>query len=175
MEIALWIIAVLACLFGFVVFFGAPYLPSKRRDIMRAFDELYTLSSQDVVLDLGSGDGVVLREVSRRGARAIGYELNPLLVFITRWLSRGDVRVKAVTANFMHRPFPDETTLVYMFGNSRDNKRFVHMIKCEATRLERPLYLMSYAFTLEGLTLVKKNDLHNLYLVEPLQRKKPQV
>ena len=53
----------------FTVFFGAPYVPAKLRDVQQAFDELRPVTKHDVVLDLGSGDGKVLREVSRRGAK----------------------------------------------------------------------------------------------------------
>ena len=77
-------IAAVVLLFGFVAFTGAPYVPSRRRDLQKAFDELYRLKKTDVLVDIGSGDGIVLREASRRGARAIGYELQPLLVLISR-------------------------------------------------------------------------------------------
>lgn len=36
------------------------------------------------MLELGSGDGRMLREAARRGIHAVGYELNPLLVWYTR-------------------------------------------------------------------------------------------
>ena len=72
-------LSAIAIIVGFSAFMGAPYLPSHRRDVARAFDELYPLSSSDVLLDIGSGDGVVLRQASKRGARAIGYEIHPLL------------------------------------------------------------------------------------------------
>ena len=91
-------IAAVVLLFGFVAFTGAPYVPSRRRDLQKAFDELYRLKKTDMLVDIGSGDGVVLREASRRGARAIGYELQPLLVLISRWLSRHDEKVSVRVA-----------------------------------------------------------------------------
>ena len=82
------IVCIVVLLFGFVVFRGAPYVPSKRRDIKRAFEELYPLDDSDTLVDIGSGDGVVLRMAAKRGAHAVGYELNPILVLVSRWLSR---------------------------------------------------------------------------------------
>lgn len=37
----------------------------------------------ETLVDLGSGDGRLLIESAKRGAHAIGYEINPFLVFIT--------------------------------------------------------------------------------------------
>ena len=153
-------IAAVVLLFGFVAFTGAPYVPSRRRDLQKAFDELYQLKKTDVLVDIGSGDGVVLREASRRGARAIGYELQPLLVLISRWLSRHDEKVSVQLANFWRTPLPDETTVVYLFGD-------VQYLQYETNRLGRDIWLLSYGFEAAGLALHKTVGAHNLYLLQP--------
>ena len=56
-----YIIAGLIVFAGFTAFTGAPYVPSKPREVKRAFTKLYKLSAKDVVVDIGSGDGLVLR------------------------------------------------------------------------------------------------------------------
>lgn len=170
-----WIIAVVALLFGFVVFWGAPYVPSKRSDLKRAFDELYPLKKDDVLVDVGSGDGVVLRTAAEYGARAVGYELNPILVWISRGLSRHQPAVKVTTANFWHIALPEDTTVVYIFSVSRDSNKLVRKMTQEATRLGRPLRLISYGHRLPGLTPVKEVGAHLLYQFEPLQAGKAQV
>ena len=71
-------IAAVVLLFGFVAFTGAPYVPSRRRDLQKAFDELYQLKKTDMLVDIGSGDGVVLRETNRHGARTISYKLQQI-------------------------------------------------------------------------------------------------
>ncbi|MBU2591983.1 MAG: methyltransferase domain-containing protein [Patescibacteria group bacterium] len=38
----------------------------------------------DLVVDLGSGDGRILIEAAKRGAKAIGYEIDPFLVLKSR-------------------------------------------------------------------------------------------
>src|SRR5579863_3157455 len=78
-------LGLIVLIFGIVVFRGAPYVPSHRRFARAAFRTLYPLSDKDVLVDLGSGDGIILRLAAERGARAVGYEINPILVAIT-WL-----------------------------------------------------------------------------------------
>lgn len=168
-----WLItglSAVAIIVGFSAFTGAPYLPSHRRDVARAFDELYPLSSSDVLLDIGSGDGVVLRQASKRGARAIGYEIHPLLVLISRWLSRGDSRVSVRLANFWHTDLPNDTTVVYLFGDSRDITRMVIYLQQQASRMGRSFKLISYGFQASGCEKIKSVGAHTLYRINPLHK-----
>lgn len=165
----LWVVLGLIVLVGFVAFTGAPYVPSKRRDVERAFSELYPLDSADVVVDIGSGDGVVLREVSRRGATAIGYEIHPLLVLVSRFVSRHDPKVSVRLANFWRTPLPKEVTAVYTFGDARDIKKMYAKVQQEATRLGKTIAFISYAFDVPGLAFDKTVGAHHLYMVKSLQ------
>lgn len=175
MIILFWAIVGIFGLFAFVVFFGAPYVPVRRHDIKKALDELYPITSADVLVDLGSGDGKVLREVSSRGGRAVGIELNPVLVILSRLLSRGDSRVEVRLGDFRRLRFPSDTTIVYVFGTSRDIKRLVRKVENETARLKRPLYILSYGFELPGQEPTRRNDLHFLYEIQPLQSDKHKV
>ncbi len=167
----IWIIGlVLFVFFGLIVFVGSPYVPSRRRDIERAFSELYTLSSKDTVVDLGSGDGVVLRIAVGKGARAFGVELNPLLVGISRILSWGNARLQVQFGDIHTVPFPPESTLVYMFPNTKDVARLTKRCETEAARLGRRLYVMSYGTEFPRLTPVKTQGAYHLYQTSPLQR-----
>lgn len=175
MTAIFWIVFLVIIAFGFVVFFGAPYVPSRRRHLEKAFDTLYKLGPSDVLLDLGAGDGVVLREAARRGAHAVGYELNPILVWISRWLSRRYPRVTVKLANIWRTPFPGDTTVVYLFGDARDIVRLTRRIEHETLRLKRPLHVMSYGFELPGHRAVATIGAYHLYVIKPLQAKKAQV
>jgi len=103
----------------------------------------------------------------RRGARAIGYELQPLLVLISRWLSRHDEKVSVRLANFWRTPLPDETTVVYLFGDGRDIAKMVQYLQHETNRLRHDIWLLSYGFEAAGLALHKTVGAHNLYLLQP--------
>lgn len=59
---------------------GAPYVPTPPHVVWRML-ELAEVSSDDVVYDLGSGDGrIVLAAAQRYGARGVGIEIDPELV-----------------------------------------------------------------------------------------------
>lgn len=170
-----WILCIVVLLFGFVVFFGAPYVPTFRRDLQMIFKILYPLKKGDVLVDLGSGDGVVLREAARHGAKAIGYELNPVLVWFSRWLSRRQVNVTIRVANMWQVALPSETTVVYVFAVERDVKKVAHMMQHEANRLKKPFKMISHGFTLPNKTPIKQVGAHFLYDFVPLQSEKTQV
>jgi len=164
-----YIVGGIVALLGFSVFFGAPYVPSRRRDLKRMFDELYPLSESDVVIDVGSGDGVILREASHRGAHAVGYEISPLLVAISKWLSRGDKRVTVTMANFWLAQFPEATTVIYAFSVERDAKKLTRKIQSEADRLNKPLILICYGSPLPHVTVKREFEAYHLYEFYPLQ------
>jgi SAM-dependent methyltransferase len=59
---------------------GAPYVPSPQRIVWRML-RLADVTAEDVVYDLGSGDGrIVLAAAQRYGARGVGIEIDPDLV-----------------------------------------------------------------------------------------------
>lgn len=168
MSIWLAILAVVVLAFGFVAFRGAPYVPSRRKEINEAFDKLYRLGSRDVLVDIGSGDGIVLRHAAARGARAIGYELNPILVVLSRWLSRKQPNVTVQLADFWKVQLPDETTIVYVFGDSRDITKMTKKFQDEATRIGKPLMFLSYGIAVPDLEHHKKLGAYFLYRLDPL-------
>ncbi len=57
----------------------APFYPTPDSVINRLMD-LTAVGPTDTLYDLGCGDGRVLVAAARRGARAVGYELDPELV-----------------------------------------------------------------------------------------------
>lgn len=164
-----WILIVILIFFGLMAFTGAPYVPSRRNDVRQAFEKLYTLKDDDVLVDMGSGGGGVLREARRYGARVYGIELNPILVWCTRIWSWGDKRTTIVCKNLFKADFPKNTTVVYVFGDSRDIKRMAQAVRQQAIKLKRSLWLISYAFEIPGEKISKKHGAHFLYEIKPLQ------
>ena len=163
------ILIVTVGVFMLTAFTGAPYVPSVRRELRTLFDELRPVSSRDTLVDIGSGDGVVLLEAASRGARVVGYEINPYLV----WISRLRLRMyrqhaQVVMANFWHTPLPDHVTVVYTFGESRDIIKMYERVQAEATRLKRSIDFVSYGFEVPGKPLVRKHRAYFLYRITPL-------
>jgi len=157
--------------FGFMVFFGAPYVPSRRKYIRRIFEHV-GVGPDDVLIDVGSGDGVVLRTASSYGARAIGYEINPVLVLVARLLSASDSRVSVRLTNFWRTLLPNDTTIVYAFSVSRDEAKLTKLLQREAERLKRPLKLICYASPLKSKKAEDMFDAYHIYTFRPLQSKK---
>jgi len=62
---------------------GPVYYPSKDEVVEKMLD-LGKVKKGVRVLDLGSGDGRILVAAGRRGARAVGYEIDPILVYESR-------------------------------------------------------------------------------------------
>ena len=175
MEIGLIIVGVLVLAFGGVALVGAPYVPSLRRDIAKAFDDLYAIGEDDVLVDMGCGDGVVLREVARRGGRGVGYELNPFMTFVAHLMCRKYKEIRIIQANFWHVRVPSDTTIVYTFGDSRDIERMARWVESQATRLGRPLYFMSYGFRLQARQPLRSAGARLFSEIAPLHQGKPQV
>lgn len=172
MITAVIILSILVIAFGFVVFWGAPYVPSHRKEAEKAFEILHPLTKKDVVVDLGSGDGVILRMAAAKGAKAIGYELNPLLVLISRVVSRRFSNVEIYTNNFWQQHLPADTTVVYVFSVTRDMAKLEAKLQSEADYLERPFHLVLYAMELPTKKPSKRRRAHTLYTFTPLHSKK---
>lgn len=153
----LYLLAAVVLLFGSVVLFGAPYLPTLSRQQQQALD-LLNLRPGQTLVELGSGDGRMLKAAAERGIYAIGYELNPLLV-VYSWLvtrrHRGLVRVRL--GNFWRLPLPD-CDGVYVFLLDRYMAKLDDKLQREGVR---PLRLVSFAFRIPGKTAsAQKNGLY---------------
>lgn len=170
MVLFAWIIILIVLVFGLVAFFGAPYIPSHKKQVVRALGELYDLQPTDMLVDAGSGDGVVLRVAATRGAKAVGYELNPLLVLISRLLARPfRNNISIYFADFWRVSLPNDTTVVYAFSVSRDRAKLTKKLQTEANRLGRPLALIMYGIRLQSKEPLREVGAHALYTFSPLQ------
>jgi hypothetical protein len=169
-AVIIFIIVCLVVFFGLVVFVGAPYVPSQKKYVKRAFDYL-GIDSADLLVDVGSGDGIILRIASNYGAKAIGYEINPVLVAISRLLSFRDPHVKVLMQNLWLAKLPDETTIVYAFAVQRDEKKLRTLLQREANRLGRPLKLLCFGSPFKHMQSVDTFEAYHLYIFQPLQPK----
>lgn len=168
------IVGILVAVFGFVIIFGAPYVPSHRKYVERLFHHI-KIDTNDVVVDVGSGDGVVLRAAARRGARAIGYEIHPLFVLISRLLAVRSGSIEIHLANFWMIQLPAETTVVYIFAVMRDGNRLMRKLQAEATRLGKPLKVVCYGSPFKNVDPIETYDAYYIYQFYPLHSEKAQV
>jgi cyclopropane fatty-acyl-phospholipid synthase-like methyltransferase len=83
------LIVVIALLGGYLlgIFTGAHYVPTPDEKVARML-RLAQFRRGERLVDIGSGDGRLVIEAARQGAKAYGFELNPALV----WWSRRKIR-----------------------------------------------------------------------------------
>jgi hypothetical protein len=164
---ALFIIAVLLVLtFSFVVLFGAPFLPTLKGKTSEALD-LLDLQPGQIILELGSGDGRILRAAAERGIISIGYELNPLLVLWSRlkhWKYRALITVH--WGNYWRHKLP-LTDGIYVFLLNPYMEKLNKKIEQEITK---PVKLVSFAFAVPNKKPVKEHNGLMLYKYTPVNR-----
>ena len=149
-------------IFFAIVFRGAPYVPTHKKSIKQLFSS-GLIKKQDVIIDLGSGDGRLLLAASQRGIRSYGYELNPILVLVSCWRTRRFRRLTTThLRDFWLSAFPDDTTVVYVFLATHYMKRLDMMMLREASRLGRGLTLISHGVDIEHKS---PDELHGALLV----------
>jgi len=166
----LWLILlIVGLIFGLVAFRGAPYVPSRKKYIKQALTELYPLSDKDMLVDIGSGDGIVLREAAKTGAKAIGYEINPILVLISRFISRNNELIVVRLADFWLSHIPKGTTVIYVFSVTRDMNKILKWVQNETNQLGTTIYLITYGSGIKGGESIKNVGAYNLYVFYPLQ------
>lgn len=161
---------VVTVVFLFVIFKGAPYLPSQPKYIRRALTKLYPISNKDVLVDIGSGDGVILREAAKLGAHAIGYELNPILVGLSRVISSSYPKVQINLADYWAIHLPKKTTVVYSFPLVRDMTKTKQWMQTETDRIGKTIYLISYGASFQDKKPERKLDAYYLYKFQPLHK-----
>jgi 16S rRNA A1518/A1519 N6-dimethyltransferase RsmA/KsgA/DIM1 with predicted DNA glycosylase/AP lyase activity len=150
----------LVLLFGFVLFFGAPYLPTRRAQAQAALD-LLELKKGQTLYELGCGDGRVLKQAAEKGMNAVGYELNPVLVMVA-WMNtiRYRQQVKIIWGDFWRADL-SKADGIFVFLLDRFMTKLDDKMKREITK---PIKLVSYAFKIPGKKPVKYKA--GMYLYE---------
>lgn len=151
---------VLFCLVPLII--GAPYVKSTK-DKVEKMMHMADLKSSDLVIDLGSGDGLFVIEAARRGVRAIGYEINPFLV----WWSRRKLkslgfseRAKIELRSFWHADL-SPATVVMFYGITGMMGRLERKLEKE---LRPGTRVISNGFSFSNWQPVKKESGIYLYI-----------
>lgn len=149
------ILAAVIYLSSFFSLFFSPWSPTRKRDIKRIIKAL-DIQPNDVIYDLGSGDGRVCIEIARRtSATVVGIEISFLLYILSHirlFFSQLKGRVKFCWGNFYHRDI------------SSANKVFIYLTKRTAANLSHKLFsqlrpgaiIVSYQYPISHFHYVKK-------------------
>lgn len=155
--IALFLLIILLP-FAAVLLFGAPYLPTRKKQAKEALD-LLNLKKGDVFLDLGCGDGVMVVCAAKRGLQAHGYELNPLVWFVAWLRCLGYKNAHVHLKNYWNVVLPAEAKGIYVFLLDPFMGRLDKKLKNEA----RGVKLVSYTFKIPGKNPIASKDALTLY------------
>jgi SAM-dependent methyltransferase len=133
---------------------GAPFVPTKNApaDAMIRLAEIHT---GDVVYDLGSGNGKLLLLAAKKGAKAIGYEINPILVLLSN-LRGGRTRWK----NFWGADIRDaDVIFIYLLPWKMD--RLAEKIRREC---KKGTVIVSNSFIFPGWKILRQDTANHVYV-----------
>jgi len=148
-----------------VIIGGAPFVPTRKKWITDAM-KLAKVGPDDVVVDLGSGDGAVLAAVLKLGVRrTVGYEINPLLVIWSRLrLWRFGRRAMIKTGNFFRAELPADTTVIYLFQVEKVLKKIPKFLDSQRVNLKtKRLRVVCFGAEIPGRKFVRELGGMSLY------------
>jgi SAM-dependent methyltransferase len=140
---------------------GALYVSTSRVRIS-AFLEAVPMKAGQLLVDIGCGDGRVLRQVGRRyGVRTVGYELNLLAYVKARLLCFGRTNIQIKLSNFWNADLSEaDVVFCYLFPDVMSD--LVAKLKSD---LKPGAVVVSCNFDLPGLIperiLRPGNSFHN--------------
>jgi hypothetical protein len=169
MTLTLVILLILALIAVFMVWIfwssiiGAGFQPTSRKLVKEMLD-MAEVGSDDIVYDLGSGDGrIVIDAVKKYDAKAVGMEADPLRVFWSRLiivLSGIRNRAKIVWGNFFNQNI-GEATVVTLFLSDTANQKLKSKFQEE---LKPGTRIVSYVWKFNGWEPAKMDKTKEIYL-----------
>jgi hypothetical protein len=161
MGIVFIIVVALIICFAFVLLFGAPYLPTLSAQTKVAL-ELADLKKGDHLLELGCGDGRVMIAAAEQGIRVTGYELNPLLAFVS-WARtrRYKGQVNVVWGNFWTKQLPPAEA-IFVFLLPKYMEKLNNKVIQEYSG--KKIKLISFAFTIPDKKVTSEKQGVHLYV-----------
>ncbi len=163
----LLIIVAIAVIFVFWVIWtdiiGAGWEPTSKI-LVRKMLEIAEVNSEDVLYDLGSGDGRIIIEAARRyNANAVGIEADPLRYFWSKLmilLYGVNQKVKVIWGNFFNKDITT-ATVVTLFLSSKANQQLKTKLQNE---LKPGTRIVSYYWTFHGWDPVKEDRKDKIYM-----------
>jgi SAM-dependent methyltransferase len=168
----MWIIIILISIIALIillwqisnfisVFFGCPYVKTKK-DTVRKVLKLAAIKKGDIFYDLGSGNGDVLIEASKLGAKCIGYEISPYYYIVSKLRT---MRFKNIDVRFQNINDIDlqKADIVYVYLIPKFLKKLSPKFQRE---LKPGAKIISIGFPIKNSTFsarVKMIDNHLVY------------
>jgi len=163
----LLIIVAIAVIFVFWVIWtdiiGAGWEPTSKI-LVRKMLEIAEVNSEDILYDLGSGDGRIIIEAARRyHANAVGIEADPLRYIWSKLmilLYGVNQKVKVIWGNFFNKDI-NPATIVTLFLSSKANQQLKTKLQND---LKPGTRIVSYYWTFHGWQPVKEDKKDKIYM-----------
>ena len=161
------LILIIAISFFWTLFRGAPWVPTPFAKVKKML-AMADVGPNDVVYDLGCGDGRLLIVAARRhGARAVGIEIDPLRylwcqLLITLLGLRG--RVQIIFGDFFTQDLGEADVVTCYLLPSTNEKLESKLIQ----ELHPSTRVISNNFIFPGLQLVRQDSEAEIYMYHPL-------
>ena len=162
-PIVLIIVMIIAFSMLWPLAIGAAYSPSSIK-VVRKMLKMAEVDDEDVVYDLGSGDGRIVIEAAHRfHAWGVGVEADPLRVFWSRLKIRKlglQDQVKIIWGNLFHQNI-SHGTVVILFLWGKTNEKLKEKLQEE---LKPGTKIVSYVWKFKGWKPVKIDRKERIYL-----------
>jgi hypothetical protein len=144
------------------ILIGAIYIPTPIAVVKKMLD-LANVCDGDVLYDFGSGDGRIIIEAVKRGARAVGIEADPVRVLWSRIRTRripAHDRLHIIWGDFF-KTSASEATVITVYQGESINRRLREKFEAE---LKPGTRVVSFSFIFDGWELAKKYPDIDVYL-----------
>jgi len=130
--------------FFYTKFFGAEYqaIPIP---VLNKMIEFAGLKKQDVVYDLGCGNGKILKKAAEFCSKAIGIEIDPLRVWIAKFKTRKMNNIQVIGGNLFNQNLRN-ANVVFIFLRQKTNDRLLEKFGKE---LKKGTKIVSHYWTLD--------------------------
>lgn len=146
-------ILIILLLIAFTGISAAPWVPTRKHDLDGLMDDAH-ISVGDKYIELGCGDGRLVKAAAKRGAIAVGYELNPLMYIVAVINNFGVPNTKIVYKNFWSVDL-SSADIVMAFILERTLPRLDTKLKKE---LKPGAIFISYIFPVAGRKPTRKGS-----------------
>lgn len=145
------------------ILIGAAWTPTSL-EIVDKMLEMAKVNHEDIVYDLGSGDGRILIEASKKyGSIGVGIEADPIRVIwsnIAITAAHLNNKIKIIWGNIFNQNL-SKATVITLFLWQRTNRRLKTKLQKE---LKPGTRLVSYIWTFDDWTPIKVDIENQIYL-----------
>jgi len=140
-------------------FKGAGWQPAPRAAIESAF-KLARLNKNDILYDLGAGDGRVIIAAARRGVKAVGIEIDPLRWLICKLRLARTKNARAILGNIYDVPLSD-ATVVFAYLRDWSNERLKQKFRSE---LRKGARIITYHWPIAKWKPIAQDKENSVYI-----------